>query len=131
MSNSTTQTDENQLPSGFSLASLGMLVTVVAAAFACLDLERWQKQYALLSQDWPWRLVALLGAAGLFGGLIGVLHLFFLASSGRARWIAPPAGILAGVIGALLVVAPGPIWRTLFAISVLLLTTVLLRAGAE
>ena len=131
MSSIPIQDDAGRSRGGFSLSSLALLVTVVAASFACLDLNRWNENYGWLSQNWPWRLVALLGLTGLFGGMLGVIHLFFLASSGRARWIAPLAGILAGQLGALILVAPGPIWRTLFAISVLLVTTVLLRAGAE
>jgi hypothetical protein len=68
---------------------------------------------------------------GLFGGLIGLAHVFFSPAAGRARWIAPFAGILAGQLGVLILVAPGPMWRTLFAITVLLGTTILLRLGAE
>jgi hypothetical protein len=117
--------------SSFPLASLALLVSVFAAALACTDVDRWQQQYAWLSQDWPWRLVALLGGVGLFGGLIGVVHMFVSAARGRARWIAPLAGVLAGQVGVLILVAPGPIWRTLFAIGVLLGTTIVLRLGAE
>jgi hypothetical protein len=115
----------------FPLASLGLLVTVFAAALACTDLDRWEQQYVWLSQDWPWRLVALLGGVGLFGGVIGLAHLFFSAATGRARWIAPFAGVLAGQVGVLILIAPGPMWRTLFAITVLLATAILLRLGAE
>jgi hypothetical protein len=117
--------------SSFPLASLALLITVFAAALACTDVDRWRQQYTWLSQDWPWRLVALLGGVGLFGGVIGVFHMFFSAARGRARWIAPLAGILAGQVGVLILVAPGPIWRTLFAIAVLLGTTIVLRLGAE
>ena len=118
-------------PAGFPLASIALLVTVVAVALACTDLHRWHRQYRWLAEDWPWRLVALFGGAGLFGGLIGLAHVFLAAVSGRTRWVAPIAGILAGQIGALILIAPGPMWRTLFAISVLLVTTILLRLGAE
>jgi hypothetical protein len=117
--------------SSFPLASLALLITVFAAALACTDVNRWQQQYVWLSQDWPWRLVALLGGVGLFGGVIGVAHVVVSAARGRARWIAPLAGVLAGQVGVLILVAPGPIWRTLFAISVLLATTIVLRLGAE
>jgi hypothetical protein len=117
--------------SSYPLASLGLLITVFAAALACTDVNRMQQQYAWLSVNWPWRVVALLGGVGLFGAAIGVVYMFVSAARGRARWIAPLAGILAGQVGALLLVAPGPLWRTLFAIAVLLGTTIVLRLGAE
>jgi hypothetical protein len=117
--------------SSFPIASLALLVTVLAAALACTDLDRLQKQYTWLEVNWPWRLVALLGGAGLFGGLIGVVQLFLSGARGRARWMAPLAGVLAGWVGVLILLAPGPMWRTLFAIGVLLGATILFRLGAE
>ncbi len=81
--------------------------------------------------NWPWRLVALLGVAGVFGGLIGVGQLFFSGARGKARWVAPLAGVLAGWVGLLILLAPGPMWRTLFAIGVLLGATIIFRLGAE
>src|SRR5687767_12506910 len=117
--------DASRSQAGFPLASLALLITVFAAALACTDLNRWERQYAWLSQEWPWRLVGVVGGSAVFGGLIGITQLFFLASSGRTRWIAPLAGIVTGLIGALILIAPGPIWRTLFAISVMLVTAVL------
>ena len=115
----------------FPFASLALLVTVLAAALACTDLDRLQVQYAWLSVSWPWRLVALLGSAGVFGGLIGVGQMLLSGARGRARWVAPLAGMLAGQVGVVLLLAPGPMWRTLFAIGVLLAATILFRLGAE
>jgi hypothetical protein len=115
----------------FPLASLALLVTVLAAALACTDLDRLQQQYEWLKVWWPWRVVLLLGAAGVFGGIIGVAQLFLSGARGRARWVAPLAGVLAGQVGVLILLAPGPLWRTLFAIGVLLTATVLFRLGAE
>jgi hypothetical protein len=115
----------------FPIASLALLVTVFAAALACTDFNRWNKQLAWLADDWPWRVVMLLTGVGLFGGLIGVAHLFLSGARGRSRWIAPLAGVLAGQLGVMILLAPGPMWRTLFAISVLLATTIVLRLGAE
>jgi hypothetical protein len=123
--------DASHTRSSFPLASLALLISVFAAALACTDIDRWHQQYVWLSQGWPWRLVALLGGVGLFGGLVGVVHVFVSATRGRARWIAPLAGVLAGQVGVLILVAPGPIWRTLFAVGVLLGTTIVLRLGAE
>jgi hypothetical protein len=131
MNEAAEHSNDQRARGGFPLASLGLLVTVFAAALACTDLNRWERQYAWLLEDWPWRLVALLGGVGFFGGLVGVAHVFFSPAAGRARWIAPIAGILAGLLGVLILVAPGPLWRTMFAIAVLLGTTILLRLGAE
>jgi len=131
MSGSEISSDSPHSRGSFPLASLALLVTVLAAALACTDLDRLQQQYEWLKVSWPWRLVALLGAAGLFGGIIGVAQLFLSGARGRARWIAPLAGVLAGQVGVLILLAPGPMWRTLFAIGVLLTATVLFRLGAE
>jgi hypothetical protein len=125
------QTNSTQAQTGFPLASLALLATVFATALACTDLERWNQQYAWLSLNWPWRLVGLLGGAGLFGGLVGVVQLFLSGAWCKARWVAPLAGVLAGQVGALILVAPGPMWRTLSAVAVLLVATILFRIGAE
>jgi hypothetical protein len=117
--------------SSFPFASLALLVTVLAAALACTDFDRLRAQYVWLSVSWPQRLVAVLGSAGLFGGLIGVAQIFLSGARGRARWIAPLAGVLAGQVGVLILLAPGPLWRTLFAVGVLLAATILFRLGAE
>jgi hypothetical protein len=116
---------------GFPIASLALLVTVLAAALACTDFQRLRAQYEWLSVSWPLRLVAVLGSAGLFGGVIGVTQMFLSGARGRARWVAPLAGVLAGQVGVLILLAPGPLWRTLFAIGVLLAATILFRLGAE
>jgi hypothetical protein len=115
----------------FPLASLALLITGFAALLACADVQRWREQYAWLSEDWPWRLVALFGGAAIFGGLVGAGFMFKSKMRWRARLLAPVAGILAGEIGALILVAPGPIWRTIFAVVVLLGTAVVFRLGAE
>ena len=125
------RTSTPRAQAGYPLASLALLATVFAATLACTDLDRWSEQYTWLSLNWPWRLVALLGGAGLFGGLVGVAQLLFSGARGKARWIAPLAGVLAGQVGALLLVAPGPIWRTLCAVTVLLAATIVFRIGAE
>jgi hypothetical protein len=116
---------------GFPLASLVLLVTVLASLLACADVDRWREQYSWLADDWPWRLVALFGGAGLMGGLIGCAYLFVGGVSWRTRLLAPIAGIVAAQIGVLILVAPGSIWTTIFAVGVLLACTVIVRLGAE
>lgn len=131
MGNRSRQTESNRTRGSFPLASLALIVTVFAAALACTDLGRWDQQVAWVKENWPWRIAAIFGGVAMFGGMIGVVHLVFLPTHGRVRWVAPLAGILAGELGALILIAPGPLWRTLFAIIVLLGTTILLRLGAE
>ena len=131
MRKTASQSGSQRARGSFPIASLALLVTVFAAALACTDFHRWDQQIAWLADDWPWRLVALLTGVGLFGGLVGVAHLFLSGARGRSRWIAPLAGVLAGQLGVLVLLAPGPMWRTLFAISVLLGTTIVLRLGAK
>lgn len=131
MNDSHTTPAASRLQSGYPLASLALLVTLLACVFACTDLEQWGRQYEWLKEDWPWRLVALFGGAGLFGGLIGSVYVFVLSSTWRSGLLALAAGIVAGMLGALILVAPGPIWRTLVAVCVLMGTAVVFRLDAE
>jgi hypothetical protein len=116
---------------GFPFAAMVLLVTALASLLACADLQRWHEQYAWLEVNWPWRLVALFGGAGVAGGLIGCGYLFVSSASWRTRLVAPIAGVLASQLAVLILVAPGPMWRIVFAVAVLLATTVLFRLGAE
>lgn len=120
-----------QVKSAYPLTSLALLVTMLACLLACTDLDRWREQYEWLKEEWPWRIVALFGGAGLFGGLIGVVYLFAASTSWRSGLLAVAAGVLAGEIGVLILVAPGPIWRTIFAVGVLVATAVIFRLDAE
>jgi hypothetical protein len=119
------------MKSSFPFAALALLVTVCASLLVCADAERWRQQYGWLSEDWPWRLLAVFGGAALFGAIVGIGFMFASRASWRVRFMAPIAGILAGQIGILLLIAPGPIWRTIFAVSILVGTAVLFRLGAE
>jgi hypothetical protein len=119
------------MKSSFPFAALALLVTVFASLLVCADIDRWNQQYGWLSQQWPWRMVAVFGGAAMFGGTIGLVYMFVSRASWRVRIMAPFAGILAGEMGILLLVAPGPIWRTIFAVSILVGTAILFRLGAE
>ena len=119
------------MKSSYPFAALALLVTVFASLLVCADVERWRQQYTWLSEDWPWRLVALFGGAAVFGAIIGAGYIFTSRASWRVRLLAPLAGFLAAEIGVLILVAPGPIWRTIFAVLVLVGTAVLFRLGAE
>ena len=48
------------------------------------------------SANGSWWLMILVGAAGLIGGFVGLVSLFFSRTSWRVRLFALPAGILAG-----------------------------------
>jgi len=115
----------------FPIASLALLITVFACLLASTDIQRWEEQYKWLSEDWPWRIVGLFGSAAIFGALIGAGFMFTSKGRWSARLLAPVAGMLAAQIAVLLLVAPGPMWRTIIAIVVLISTATLFRIGAE
>jgi hypothetical protein len=115
----------------FPIASLALLITGLASLLASTDIDRWGEQYAWLSKDWPWRVIGLFGGAAIFGALIGAGFMFTSKTSWRIRPLLPLAGILAAEIGVLILVSPGPIWRTIVAVLVLICTATLFRMGAE
>jgi hypothetical protein len=118
------------MKSSFPFASLALLITAFACLMVCADADRLRNEYAWLSQN-KWIMVAAFGGASLFGGLIGFIAMFFTRAPWRVRMIAPFAGMLAAEVGLLILMAPGPIWRTIFAMLVLIGTAVLFRLGAE
>jgi hypothetical protein len=130
-------TDSNAEPSpprrtaGFPIASLALLVTVCACLLASADIKRWHEQYQTLSADGSWSLMILVGAAGLIGGFVGLISLFFSRTSWRVRLLDPLAGILAGETGLFILLAPGPVWRTIFAVGILLGAAIVFRLDAD
>jgi len=120
-----------RLRAGFPLASLALLVTVLACLLASADIELWRQQQASLVAEGHWRLVVLFVAAGAFGGLVGVVYSFVGATGWRARLMAPLSGIVAGSAGLLILLAPGPLWKTVVAVSILLVAAVLFRLDAD
>ena len=118
-------------PAGFPLAALALAITSLAVVLACSDAERWREQYEWLEADWPWRPIMLFGSAALLGGLIGIGYMFVSTARWRVRLFAPIAGVLAAQLGVLVLVAPGPMWRTIFAVTILLATAILFRLGTE
>jgi hypothetical protein len=130
--NNTTEKPTLQRPkAGFPLASLALLVTVLACLLASADVDRWHKQYAWFAENGYWKLVAVFGAAGLFGGIVGLIYMFGGSAGWRTRRLAPFAGILAGATGLLILLAPGAMWRTILSVSILLTAVVLLRLDAD
>jgi hypothetical protein len=117
--------------SNFPLASLALLVTVAACLLACTDAERLQMQFQMLTARGPLPAIFTFGGGALFGAFVGFVYLIAGRASWRARSLAPLAGLFAGMIGIMILLAPGPIWRTTFAVGVLLTAAVLFRLGAE
>jgi hypothetical protein len=129
-----TTSEKSTLPkpkAGFPLASLALLVTVLACLLASADVDRWHKQYAWFAENGYWKLVAVFGAAGVFGGIVGLIYMFGSSAGWRTRKIAPFTGVLAGGTGLLILLAPGAMWRTILSVSILLTAVVLLRLDAD
>ena len=72
-----------------------------------------------------------MAAAGLIGGFVGLISLIFSRTSWRVRLLAPPAGILAGETGLFILMAPGPVWRTIFVVGILLGAAIVFRLDAD
>jgi hypothetical protein len=117
--------------SGFPLASLALLITAFACLLACVDIDRWRSQVDVLSAAGTWRLALVFGGSGVFGAIVGLLFALFRRSSWRTTFVAPFVGLVAGEIGASILLAPAAVWRTIIAVSVLLGTVILLRIDAD
>jgi hypothetical protein len=115
----------------FPLAALALLITGCACLLVSTDVDRWREQFVWLSENWPWRVLALFGGAAIFGALIGAALMFTSRAPWKLRFLAPIAGMLAAQFAVLVLVAPGPIWRTILGILVLISTATVFRLGAE
>src|SRR4051794_28465900 len=116
---------------GFPIAALALLVTVFACLLVCADIPRWHQQYRVLTANGSWWLAILLAVAGVVGAVIGFIRALVSRSGWRMRILAPIGGMLAGEAAVFVLIAPGPIWRTIFAITVLLGAAVLFRLDAD
>src|SRR6476620_8709087 len=117
--------------SGFPIASLALLITVFACLLVCADIARWHEQYLVLTANGSWWLAILVVVAGFIGALIGLIRAFVSRARWRMRLLAPIGGMLAGEAALFVLIAPGPVWRTIFAICVLLGAAVLFRIDAD
>jgi hypothetical protein len=131
LADSTSEPLPQRSAAGFPIASLALVITTCACLLASADIKRWHELYRALSADGSWWFVILASAAGLVGGLIGLISLTFSCTNWRVRLLAPVAGILAGETGLFILLAPGPVWRTVFAVIILLGASVLCRLGAD
>jgi hypothetical protein len=116
---------------GFPIAALVLLITTCACLLVSADIHRLREQYEALSANGSWCFVTLTGTAALIGGLVGVVTLLRSRASWRIRLLAIPAGILAAETALLILLAPGPVWRTIFAVTVLLGAAILFRLDAD
>ena len=116
---------------GFPLASLALLMTAFACLLACVDIDRWRKQVDALYAASPWQLLLVFGGAGAFGGIVGLFFALLRRSNWRTTLFAPFVGVVAGEIGVSILLAPGAVWRTIIAVTVLLVTVILLRLDAD
>ena len=129
--------DPNATPSnvrmrgGFSLASLALFVTACAVFLTAIDVERCRRQLGQMWFDDSGLVMAMFVAAVIFGGLVGLARKFVSRFRWRMLVFAPLTGGLVGAAAGPILIAPGPLWRSLVAVGLLLATTNFLRLGAE
>ena len=116
---------------GFSLASLALLVTACAVFLTAIDVDRCRQQLSRMWSTDSSFVIGIFFAAAIVGGLIGFFRLFFAPFNLRLLLFAPLAGCLVGVVAILVLIAPGPLWRSILAILLLLATVNTLRLGSE
>jgi hypothetical protein len=115
----------------YSLASLALLVTVIAMVLASLNFDRCLQQITKLIQERSSALVVLFVCAAIVGAVVGFAQMLFHGFSWRALLVSLVSGGLAGGLGAMLLVAPGSIGQSLIAVAVILGTTLAFRLGVE
>lgn len=131
ITDSTAKPSPPRPAAGFPIAALALLITTCACLLASADIKRWHEQYRALSADDSWWFIILVGAAALIGGFVGLISLFFSRTSWQVRLLAPVAGVLAGETALFILIAPGPVWRTVFAVGILLGAAVVFRLDAD
>src|SRR3954466_6978510 len=89
----TAEPSPPQSSAGFPIASLALLITTCACLLASADIKRLQEQYLFLSGGGSWWFIILVAAAGLIGGSIGLISIFFSHANWRVRLLAPAAGM--------------------------------------
>src|SRR5262245_26045042 len=116
MANSSLEPSSHRPTARFSVASLALLIAVFSCLLLSTDFSRWRERYHALIADGVWVVVVLALVAGIAGGLIGLVSAFSSRLSWRIRVLAPIAGALAGETALFILLAPGPLWRTIFAV---------------
>jgi hypothetical protein len=131
MDNSDASNSPTRVTGGFSLATLALLVTVCAVILTSVDIHRCQEQLSKFWETDQGFVVVVFALAGLVGGLIGFFRVIIDDFTWPMLFAAMVGGTLAGLAAVLILVAPGPLWRSLLAIGLLLATTNILRLGSE
>jgi hypothetical protein len=116
---------------GFSLSSLALLVTACAVFLTAIDIHFLSEQIERIWSREPLSLVLVFLGAALIGAIVGIVRLFVDGFSWRLLVFAPLVGCLVSVVAVLVLLAPGPLWRTLLAVGMLLAATNVLRLSAE
>jgi hypothetical protein len=117
--------------SSYSLASLALMVTVLAMVLASVNFGQCLLQITKLVQERSWALVILFVGAAIVGAVVGFAHMLFHGFSWRALLVSLVSGTFAGGLGAMLLIAPGSIRQSLIAVAVILGTTLAFRLGVE
>jgi hypothetical protein len=117
--------------SSYSLASLALMVTVLAMVLASVNFDHCLQQITKLVQERSWALVVLFVCAAIVGAFVGFAQMLFHGFSWRALLVSLVSGVLAGGLGAMLLIAPGSIPQSLIAVAVILGTTLAFRLGVE
>jgi hypothetical protein len=117
--------------SSYSLASLALMVTVLAMVLASVNFGQCLQQITKLFQERPLVLAILFASSAIIGAVVGFTHLLFHGFSWRALLVSLVSGALAGGLGAMLTLAPGSIQTSLIAVAVILGTTLAFRLGVE
>jgi hypothetical protein len=127
-------TCEDVVPSvdaGFPLASLASMIAAFAVALVSIDFQEVAANYNWLIDEYGVPQFAPVLGMGLFGAIVGFLHLFAYKFRWGTLMIAVMSGAIAGQLGLVILLGQGPVWRTLLAIGVFLAATTVLRISAE
>ncbi|MFO0791307.1 MAG: hypothetical protein U0805_17750 [Pirellulales bacterium] len=79
----------------------------------------------------PFWLIALFAAAAVLGAFIGMISLGRRARSWWLFFVSPFIGMLAGEVSLVILLAPGALWRTVVAITVLLAAAICIKITAD
>jgi hypothetical protein len=123
------QKRSTSIQGGFPLAAVILLVTTVAALLACIDMPKVRAELEAIDEGYTF----LFGVAFIFivgaavGGVIGLMG----PRRGGGFFLGAAIGGLASLALVPLSLAPANIWRCLGAVGLLLITSIVVRAGAR
>jgi hypothetical protein len=114
---------------GFPLAAVILLVTTVAALLACIDMPKVRAELETIDEGYEF----LFGVAIIFvvGSAVGSVIGLMGPRRAGGFFLGAAIGGLAALALVPLSLAPANIWRCLGAVSLLLVTSIVVRAGAR